>query len=95
MAEWRNGVPAGADLISNVFAVGYDNSALAKSRFLGITTIDNRSDLVTAPPVERVVRKNILMSGQSIDFCGAIHHDLSRGLRVSAEWQGRNPNQRR
>lgn len=33
---------------ANVSVIGYDNSALAKSRFLELTSVDNRSDVVGA-----------------------------------------------
>lgn len=36
----------GLSVPGDISLIGYDNSALAKSRFLDITTIDNRSDLV-------------------------------------------------
>jgi DNA-binding LacI/PurR family transcriptional regulator len=33
---------------AHVSVIGYDNSALAKSRYLELTSVDNRSDLVGA-----------------------------------------------
>jgi len=38
----------GLSVPSDITVIGYDNSALAKSRYLELTSVDNRSDLVGA-----------------------------------------------
>ena len=41
----------------DISLIGYDNSPLAKSRYLDITSVDNRSDLVGADAARRLVAR--------------------------------------
>lgn len=42
---------------ADVSVIGYDNSPLAKSRFLDLTSIDNRSDIVGADSARRLLAR--------------------------------------
>ena len=45
----------GLGVPNDVSVIGYDNSPLAKSRYLDMTSVDNRSDLVGADVAERLL----------------------------------------
>ncbi|WP_347109890.1 LacI family DNA-binding transcriptional regulator [Paenarthrobacter sp. S56] len=45
----------GLSVPADVSVIGYDNSPLAKSRYLDLTTIDNRSDIVGARAAQRLL----------------------------------------
>ncbi|MFJ4208310.1 LacI family DNA-binding transcriptional regulator [Paenarthrobacter sp. NPDC089675] len=45
----------GLSVPQDVSVIGYDNSPLAKSRFLDLTSIDNRSDVVGASAARRIL----------------------------------------
>lgn len=45
----------GLSIPQDVSVIGYDNSPLAKSRFLDLTSIDNRSDVVGASAARRLL----------------------------------------
>ncbi|MFC8039141.1 LacI family DNA-binding transcriptional regulator [Paenarthrobacter sp. NPDC057355] len=47
----------GLSVPSDVSVIGYDNSPLAKSRYLDLTTIDNRSDLVGVDTARRLLAR--------------------------------------
>ena len=47
----------GLSVPNDVSVIGYDNSPLAKSRFLDLTSIDNRSDLVGADAARRLLAR--------------------------------------
>lgn len=45
----------GLSVPHDVSVIGYDNSPLAKSRFLDLTSIDNRSDVVGTSAARRLL----------------------------------------
>jgi DNA-binding LacI/PurR family transcriptional regulator len=47
----------GLDVPGDVSVIGYDNSPLAKSRYLDITSVDNRSDLVGTDVAHRLLAR--------------------------------------
>ncbi|WP_395802886.1 LacI family DNA-binding transcriptional regulator [Arthrobacter sp. FW306-04-A] len=47
----------GLDVPGDISVIGYDNSPLAKSRYLDITSIDNRSDLVGIDVAHRLLAR--------------------------------------
>jgi DNA-binding LacI/PurR family transcriptional regulator len=47
----------GLSVPADVSVIGYDNSPLAKSRFLDLTSIDNRSDIVGADSARRLLAR--------------------------------------
>lgn len=47
----------GISVPAQVSVIGYDNSSLAKSRYLGLTSVDNRSDLVGAAAAKALLAR--------------------------------------
>jgi len=47
----------GLSVPNEVSVIGYDNSPLAKSRFLDLTSIDNRSDVVGVDAARRLLAR--------------------------------------